>query len=47
MAYTPGGEFVFFEINAAGQYHWIEEQTGLPITDALVALLVERGNHRD
>ena len=41
VAVTPDGEYVFFEINASGQYQWIEHSTGLPITEALVDQLLE------
>jgi len=40
MAVTPDGEYVFFEINASGQFQWIEYATGLPITEALVDQLI-------
>jgi glutathione synthase/RimK-type ligase-like ATP-grasp enzyme len=40
MIVTPAGEYVFLEINANGQYLWIEEQTGLPITSSIVDLLI-------
>lgn len=40
MIVTPAGEYVFLEINANGQYLWIEKQTGLPITSAIVDLLI-------
>ena len=36
---TPKGAWVFLEVNAAGQYMWVEAKTGLPITDALVDVL--------
>ncbi|MFB9209246.1 MvdC/MvdD family ATP grasp protein [Nonomuraea spiralis] len=32
---TPDGEYVFLEINPNGQWAWIEELTGLPISDAI------------
>ncbi len=32
------GELVFLENNPGGQYLWIEHNTGMPITDALIAL---------
>jgi glutathione synthase/RimK-type ligase-like ATP-grasp enzyme len=41
MAVTPQGEYLFFELNPGGQYHWIEYETGLPITDAIIARLME------
>ncbi|MEV4171342.1 hypothetical protein [Nonomuraea sp. NPDC049709] len=32
---TPGGEYVFLEINPNGQWGWIEDLTGLPISTAI------------
>ena len=43
MIVTPAGEYVFLEINANGQYLWIEKQTGLPITSSIVDLLIGTG----
>lgn len=37
---TPSGEFVFLEVNPAGQWEWIEELTGLQITKAMAEILV-------
>jgi glutathione synthase/RimK-type ligase-like ATP-grasp enzyme len=37
---TPDGRYVFIEVNPNGQYLWIEEETGLPISDAICDLLV-------
>ena len=42
MVLTPDGRYVFLEINPNGQYLWIETITGLPISDAICDLLVER-----
>lgn len=36
---TPDGQYVFLEINPAGQYMWVEARTGLKITSALVDAL--------
>lgn len=36
---TPEGRYVFFEVNPAGQWLFVEERTGLPITDRVAALL--------
>jgi D-alanine-D-alanine ligase-like ATP-grasp enzyme len=36
---TPEGEHVFFEINCAGQYLWVEERTQMPISQELALLL--------
>jgi glutathione synthase/RimK-type ligase-like ATP-grasp enzyme len=38
---TPDDEYVFVELNPNGQYLWLEEATGLPISDAVCDLLVE------
>jgi glutathione synthase/RimK-type ligase-like ATP-grasp enzyme len=35
MRLTPEGEYVFLEVNPAGQWLFIEERTGQPITAAL------------
>ncbi|MGH3568583.1 MAG: ATP-grasp ribosomal peptide maturase [Pseudonocardia sp.] len=39
FAVTPDGEWIFLEINANGQWAWIEDQTGLPVTSAIVDYL--------
>ncbi|MFF0815491.1 MvdC/MvdD family ATP grasp protein [Rhodococcus sp. NPDC003318] len=36
---TPDGRYVFLEINPSGQWLWIEDATGLPISAALADLL--------
>lgn len=36
---TPQGEYIFLELNANGQWGWIEERTGLPIRDAIINTL--------
>jgi glutathione synthase/RimK-type ligase-like ATP-grasp enzyme len=40
MVVTPDGRYVFLEINPNGQYLWVEDATGLPISDALCDLLI-------
>lgn len=35
MIVTPEGRYVFLEINPNGQWRWIEDESGLPISDAL------------
>jgi hypothetical protein len=40
MVITPDRRYVFLEINPNGQYLWIEEATGLPISDAICDLLM-------
>lgn len=37
---TPGGETVFLEVNAAGQWLWVQEATGMPIASAIVDQLL-------
>jgi beta-lactam-binding protein with PASTA domain len=32
---TPDGQYVFLESNPRGQYLWIEDYTGMPITEAI------------
>ncbi|PZG16492.1 ATP-dependent carboxylate-amine ligase [Micromonospora craterilacus] len=36
---TPGGEYVFLEVNSGGQWAWIEHETGLPIAAAIADTL--------
>jgi len=40
MALMEDGSYIFFEINANGQWGWLEEQTGLPMRKALLDLLL-------
>ncbi|MBI1863265.1 hypothetical protein HYS00_04060 [Candidatus Microgenomates bacterium] len=42
LAITPQAEFVFFEINANGQYLWIEELTNMPISATIASHLALR-----
>jgi glutathione synthase/RimK-type ligase-like ATP-grasp enzyme len=37
---TPQGDYVFIEINPSGQWGWLEDATGVPITDAIVDCLI-------
>lgn len=37
---TPDGETVFLEINAAGQWAWVQQTTGMPIAAAIADRLV-------
>lgn len=39
MRRTPDGEYVFLEINPSGQWLFVEERTGQPITEAFADLL--------
>jgi len=40
MILTPDGEYVFLEINPNGQWQWIQELTGSPISNAIADLLI-------
>lgn len=46
MIVTPGGEYVFLEINPNGQWLWIEHLTGLPISQAIAELLANPPDRR-
>ena len=39
LCITPDGDFVFFEINCAGQYLWAERRTGQKMSLELAKLL--------
>lgn len=39
MRYTDDGEYYFLEVNPAGQWHFVETRTGLPISDAVAQCL--------
>lgn len=39
FAFSKSGEYVFFELNPGGQYLWIEQALGLPISLELAKLL--------
>lgn len=41
MRRTPGGDYYFLEVNPAGQWRFVEERTGLPITKAMADLLAK------
>jgi hypothetical protein len=40
---TPDGDYVFLEINANGQWGWVEEMTELPIAAAIADWLIDGG----
>jgi hypothetical protein len=44
---TEDGRYVFLEINPAGQFLYVEQQTGQPITAALAACLACSGGKSD
>ena len=39
FALTPDGTYVFFEINPNGEWLWLEDRLGLPISDRIAAWL--------
>jgi MvdD-like protein with pre-ATP grasp domain len=40
MILTPDGRYVFLEINPSGEYGWIEDLTGMPISAAIAEVLL-------
>ena len=38
---TPGGQHVFLEVNPSGQWRFVEDMTGQPITAAMARLLTD------
>lgn len=38
---TPENEYYFLELNANGQWGWIQYMTGLPIKEAIADLLIK------
>jgi glutathione synthase/RimK-type ligase-like ATP-grasp enzyme len=42
---TPDGRYVFLELNSAGEYGWIEQTTGLPISAAIADFLIAEPAH--
>ncbi len=40
---TPEGETVFLEVNAMGQWLWVQELTGMPIASVIVDQLLDGG----
>ena len=43
MIVTPGGEYVFLELNPNGQWLWLEHELGLPLVATMADLLL--ANH--
>lgn len=39
---TPEGEYVFLECNPNGQWGWIEDECGVPMSEALLECLIEK-----
>jgi hypothetical protein len=40
MILTPDGQYVFLELNPSGEYGWIEDLTGMPISAAIAEVLL-------
>ncbi|GAA2431271.1 hypothetical protein GCM10010191_51260 [Actinomadura vinacea] len=43
---TPDGEYVFLEANPCGQFMWMQNDLGLPMSDRIAELLMEGGPFR-
>jgi hypothetical protein len=41
MRRTTTGEYIFFEVNPAGQWLFVEQRTGLPNSQAVADVLAE------
>jgi hypothetical protein len=46
MRYTPDNRYIFLELNAVGQFGWLDERTGFPLYRTLANLLVEHHTNR-
>jgi MvdD family ATP-grasp ribosomal peptide maturase len=44
---TPDGRHVFLEVNPVGEFFWLEQNPGLPISDAIADVLLGRATRRD
>jgi hypothetical protein len=40
---TPDGRYVYLELNALGQFGWLEGHTGVPLYHQLATLFIEGG----
>lgn len=43
---TPEGRHVFLEVNPSGEFFWLEQSPGLPISNAIADVLLGRANRR-
>lgn len=41
---TPEGRWVFLEVNPGGQFGWLEDKTGVPLTVTLADLLAREAS---
>jgi MvdD family ATP-grasp ribosomal peptide maturase len=46
MILTPENRYIFLEINPAGEFFWLEESPGLPISKAIADLLLDYAPRR-
>lgn len=46
MRLTPDGRYVFLEVNPSGQWRFMEERTGVPMTESFARLLVTHDRAR-
>jgi hypothetical protein len=37
---TPDGRHVFLEVNPVGEFFWLEQYPGLPVSDAIADVLL-------
>lgn len=44
LIFTPEGGYIFLELNANGQWGWIQELTKYPISSEIASLLVQKGH---
>jgi hypothetical protein len=42
---TPDGDYIFLEVNEAGQFLFLEQETGLPLLDRFSDVLLNGGAH--
>lgn len=42
LVYTSDGRYIFLELNAVGQFGWLEGRTGMPLYHTLAKLLIEQ-----
>ena len=47
MILTPGGEYVFLEINPVGEFAWLERYPGFPVAHAIARVLLGETTRRN
>jgi hypothetical protein len=47
LALRPDGQLVFLECNPNGQYGWLEEDLGMPISASIASTLVRIAEDRE